>query len=85
MPRTKLGEHVKAMSRKPISITEMICGRVTTQNVDMDKLAEAMGCKRTTAYTRMRQPIEQWNVGEMLGACKFLNIPPEELRAKIEY
>ena len=85
MPRTKLGDHVKASKRKPISITEMICGRVTVSDVNMEKLAEAMGCKRTTAYARMHQPAEQWSFGEIIGACRFLNIPPEELRARIDY
>ena len=85
MPRTKLGDHVKKMNRKPISIPEMIVGRVTVLDVSMDKLAEAMGCKRTTAYARMHQPVEQWSVGEVIGACRFLNIPPEELRERIDY
>ncbi len=85
MPRTKLGDHVKASKRKPISISEMIAGRVTFLDVNMDRLAEAMGCKRTTAYVRLKQPVEQWSVGEVIGACRFLNIPPEELREKIDY
>ena len=85
MPKSKLNEHAKKLSRKPISILEMINGRVAVQDVCMEKLAEAMGVKRTTAYARLHQPIEEWSFGQVLGACKYLNIPPEDLRERITY
>ena len=85
MGKSHLGEHAKALTCKPISILEMINGRVSVKEVSIDELAEAMGCKRATVYSRLHQPITEWRFGEVLGACSFLKIPPEELREKITY
>lgn len=85
MGKSHLGEHAKALTRKPITIVEMIAGRVAVQDTDMSELAEAMGCKIATAYSRMHQPVANWRFGEVIGACQYLKIPPEELRERITY
>ena len=85
MGKSHFGEYAKEIKRKPISMLEMISGRVAVSGADMNKLAEAMGVKRTTAYARLHQPIEEWTVGQLLGACRFLNIPVDELRPRISY
>lgn len=85
MGKNHFTEYAKKLNRKPITIVEMIAGRVAVQDTDMSELAEAMGCKIATAYSRMHQPITSWRFGEVIGACQYLKIPPEELYEKITY
>ena len=83
MPRTKLGDHVKRLKNPRQPILEMIVGRYHTANVSVDELGEAMGLKEGAVYKRLKQPIEEWSYGEIIGACRCLSISTEELREKI--
>lgn len=83
MPRTKLGEHVKSMKRPRQPILEMIAGRLATTDVSREELAAAMGVTAMTVSNRLRQPIEEWPYGQIIAACRCLDITTEELREKV--
>jgi len=84
MPRSHFEEHAKLLKNPRQPILEMINGRFNTSNITIDELSEAMGVKRTTAYARLKQPIEKWEYGQIIGACRLLSITSEELREKIK-
>lgn len=83
MPRTNLGERVKLMKNPRRPIVEMIVGRLDTSDITREELAQAMGVTAMTVSNRLRQPIEEWRYGEIIAACRLLNITTEELREKV--
>ena len=83
MPRTKLGEQVKLMKNPRQPLLELIVGRYRTTNIPVTELGEAMGLKEGAVYKRLKQPIEEWSYGEIIGACRCLSISTEELRERV--
>ena len=83
MPRTKLAEHVALSKRPRQPILEMIAGRLATTDITREDLATAMGVTTMTVSNRLRQPIEEWPYGQIIAACRCLNITSEELREKV--
>ena len=53
------------------------------KDITREELAQAMGVTTMTVSNRFRQPIEQWRYGEIIAACRLLNITTEELREKV--
>ena len=83
MPRSHFEQHAKLLKNPRQPILEMINGRFNTSDITIDELSEAMGVKRVTAYNRLKQPIEEWPYGQLIGACRCLSITTEELREKV--
>lgn len=84
MPRTRLQQHVKELKNPRQPILEMINGRFDTCSITIEELAEGMGLCRAAAYKRLKQPIEQWTYGELIGACRVLLITTDELCEKVK-
>ena len=83
MPRSHFEQHAKLLKNPRQPILEMIVGRMATTDIPIEELSKAMGVKRATAYTRLKQPIEEWPYGQVIAACRCLGITSEELREKV--
>lgn len=83
MPRTRMGTEAALMKRPRQPIKEMIAGRMQAAGVETDELARVWNVSDQTVRNRMKQPIEQWPYGQIILACRYLNITTEELREKI--
>ena len=83
MPKSHFCTYAAELKRPRQPILEMIAGRIAVADIPVEELAEAMGCKRATAYARLKQPIEEWPFGQVIAACRCLGITSDELREKI--
>lgn len=81
MPRTKLDKY----SRKQNSeFVELIWGRLASEEISIDELAERTGISRNILYARKKKP-EEFRVWEVAKICRNLNIPIEETRCCFRY
>lgn len=86
MPRTHLTEKFSAPKRPaPGYPKALILERIEAQNVTPEAMAQAMGVSRSTWFQRRKQPTALWTLGELLKACAFLGVDPDELRSAIRY
>ena len=83
MGRTKLAERVALQKRPRQPILEMIAGRMAAAQVEPLELAEYLGVSDQTVRNRLKQPIEKWPYGDIIKACRYLNITTEELRERV--
>lgn len=84
MPRTNLDKFSKP--KRPVDYPKaLILGRMAAAGATNDAMAAALGVSRSTWFQRRRQPSTAWTVGELLAACVYLQIEPDELRAAIRY
>ncbi len=84
MPRTKLDKIAK-----PRPATDypkaLILERINSLGKNADDMSQALGVSRNTWFTRLRQPTTHWPLGQLIRACQFLGVEPEDLRAAIRY
>lgn len=72
--------------RPPIDhVKALILERVSSCAAKGPDCARAMGVSLSTWYVRLRQPTDQWLLGELLGIAAYLGIEIDELRAAIRY
>lgn len=85
MPRTRLDLY-SAPKRPAIDRPKsLILERVNALGKTPDDMAQALGVSRNTWFTRLRQPTESWPFGQILKACQYLGVEPEDLRQAIRY
>ncbi|MEG1558210.1 MAG: hypothetical protein RR058_07985 [Oscillospiraceae bacterium] len=83
MPRTKLDDKFNRPQRDQLG--EMIIGRQQRLGLTNAQLGATIGLKSSSASLRVKQNTREWKLGELLAACKKLDIPIDELREKIKY
>ena len=84
MPRT----HLDKFSRKrpPADYPKaLILERINSLGKNADDMSKALGISRNTWFTRLRQNTEQWPFGQLITACQYLGVEPDDLRQAIRY
>lgn len=85
MPRTRLDRY-SAPKRPAIDRPKsLILERVNALGKSAEDMAQALGISKNTWFARLRQPTERWPLGQILKACQYLGVEPEDLRAAIRY
>lgn len=85
MPRTRLDRY-SAPKRPPVDYPKaLILERMEAQDVGPDAMASALGVSRSTWFQRRSQHTSLWTLGELIRACAFLGIDPEDFRSAIRY
>lgn len=85
MPRTRLDRYSAPKRPATDRPKAMILERVNALGKSADDMAQALGVSKNTWFARLRQPTEHWPFGQLIAACQFLGVEPEELRAAIRY
>ena len=86
MPRTKLCDKYSAPKRPaPDYPKALILERMDAQRVTPDDMARALGLSRSTWFMRRKQNTAEWPLGDLIKACRFLGVHPDDLRAAIRY
>ena len=85
MPRTNLDTY--AAPKRPATDypKALILERINSLGKNADDMSKALGISRNTWFTRLRQNTELWTFGELIRACQFLGVEPDDLRAAIRY
>ena len=83
MPRTRFDR----FANPPPDLRKgaILCA-VRDQRRSYDDMARAVGVSRST-WCRMlnEQRTDEWPLSKIIAACRYLGIPPEDLRASIRY
>lgn len=84
MPRTKLGERVKAQKRQPI--IELILGRLAVSDVSKAELAKGLDISVSQLNNRFRLwKQDNWPYGDLVKMCRILDISPEDFQQAIKF
>ncbi len=76
MPRVKLG-------RPKDPLMELIAGRKHVLNLKNAEIARRAHMTEDQVKNRMKRPTEEWKLGDIRAICSALEIPKEDLRARI--
>ena len=82
MPRTNLDKY-RVPRTDPIK--GLILAAAHDQGKNAEELAAMAGVGRTTYHAMMNKPSTEWQLSRLLGLCKGLRIPIEEIRPDIRY
>jgi DNA-binding XRE family transcriptional regulator len=83
MPRTRLDRFSRPA---PDLVKAAILEAAHAQKRSYDDMAGAVGVSRSTWCRMMNeQRSDDWPLSKIYAACRYLGIPPEELRASIRY
>ena len=83
MPRTRLDRFSKP---RPDLVKALILERCAAHPPGFyEELAAGMGISIPTWFKRKRQPTSEWPLGEVLAACRMLDVDLADLRAAIRY
>ncbi len=75
-----------ALKKPPVDpAMVLIAGTMKARGMTPRDLAKPMGVSEKTAYTRFRGSVKNWKLSELLGACRALGIPLNEMRRVITY
>lgn len=81
MPKTRLAADIRRKKCDPLK--ELIIGRATAYGLRDEDLAAAMGISPATLSRRKKQTTNEWTWGEIVSACRALDITTEELRPAV--
>lgn len=64
---------------------ELINGRLQTEGdrFTVPEMAEKMGVSDRTMYRLLKKSSDNWTMGQLKKACRYLEIPIDELRGAI--
>ena len=75
-----------ALKKPPVDpAMVLVAGTMKARGMTPRELAKPMGASEKTAYTRFRGSVKSWKLSELLGACRALGIPLDEMRRVITY
>lgn len=75
-----------ALKKPPVDpAMVLVAGTMKARGITPRELAKPMGVSEKTAYTRLRGSVRDWKLSELLGACRALGIPLDEMRRVITY
>lgn len=82
MPRTKLDKY---KYKKRDVLMEIINGRIKTAEIPKPDIAKCLGITERQAYNRLKQPSEEWRLGDLVSVCRQIGITKEEFRESVRF
>lgn len=78
MPKVKLASTLRRAKCDPVK--ELIIGRAIVYGMSDEALAAAMQISPATLSRRKKSPSSEWSYGDIILACRALDITTDELR-----